>query len=430
MVNDVIEIKIVELNINFEGVGFFNNKKVCVKNVLPEEVVRVKIIYEKENFIFATLVKIIVKNPLRIEPYCKHYYLCGGCSLQILGPKDALKLKADVVKSYFSNFFSGSVIIHESKNDFYYRNKVSFGCKDDLIIGLKRENSNEVVNIDECVICDKIINKILNILKNFLKEMHIKIKVKNFVIRQFDNSFILTIVVKNKIENIKIFDLLIKNLEENFSKNSFGIFINYNSSNKEILGRDWQHIYGIKKLNIKLMELDIDIHPYSFLQVNYDIMQKLYNRVVDFVGSGDVVVEGFSGAGLLSSLIAKKAKEVYSIEINKSATKDANLHKGKNNLHNLHNINGSCSEIIPKLNLDYENSVFVMDPPQSGCDTKVLDTIIKNKIEKVIYVSCNPYTLKQNVYYLKDYYKIENLEIFDMFPNTSHCESVCILERR
>ena len=98
MIKDIIEVKIDRLNINFEGIGFLGDKKVCVKNALPGEIVKTKIVFEKDNFIMANLMEIVVKNPLRIEPVCKYYYSCGGCPLQILGPKDALKLKANVIK--------------------------------------------------------------------------------------------------------------------------------------------------------------------------------------------------------------------------------------------------------------------------------------------------------------------------------------------
>ena len=428
MIGDIIEVDILELNIQFEGVGFYNNKKVCVKNVLPGEKVKAKIIFEKPNFVSAKLVEIIVKNPLRIEPKCKYYNICGGCTLQILEPKDALKLKGEIIKKYFSSLFGGEVKLFESKNSFFYRNKIAFAVENG-VVGLRQENSKKIVEIDTCSIANKRVNELLLILKKWVRNNNINFDIKYFVIREFSYSFILTIICKNKVKDLKTVNELVAFLKNNF-KEPFGVFLNYNLNEKEIFGKDWQHIYGLKGLDVKLCNLNVNIHPYSFLQVNYYTAEKLYERVLNYISSDDFIVEGYSGAGILSSLMAKKAKKVCSIEINKNATMDANILKENNNLINLCNINGDFSKVIKDFGEDIRNAVVVLDPPQSGCQKEVLNCLIENKIKKVIYISCNPYTLKQNVYYLKNYYEVKNLELFDMFPNTSHIESLCVLERK
>lgn len=427
MINEIIEVEIESLNINFEGIGFYNGKKVCVRNVLPGERVKVKIVLEKNNFIMAKLQEIITQNPLRIEPPCKYYNNCGGCSLQILEPKDALKLKASVIKNYFDNIFDGEIKFTKSENDFFYRNKIVFSVEKKSVVGLKQENSNKIIKIDKCLIANQVINNLLNIFNNWLQTTTLNFQIDYFVVRQYEGSFIVTIVTKNKVDK-KQLDGLVVLFNKNY-KNCFGVYVNYNLNNKDIFGTSWQHIYGLTSLNVTVNGIKATIHPYSFLQINYDVMQKLYNKVLSCISKDEIVIECYSGAGLLSAMLAKKAKQVYSIEINKNATNDANLLKQANNIKNLQNINGLCENIIPTLNVDFSKTTFVLDPPQSGCDSKVLNSLIKNKIEKVIYISCNPYTLKQNTYFLKDYYKIEQLEIFDMFPNTSHVECLCVLKR-
>jgi 23S rRNA (uracil1939-C5)-methyltransferase len=160
-----------------------------------------------------------------------------------------------------------------------------------------------------------------------------------------------------------------------------------------------------------------------------DVRNDIYNVVLQNVDNREVI-EGYSGAGLLSAIIAKKAKKVFAVEINKNATKDADYLKKINNLTNLQNINGDCSKVLPELAKQNPNAIFLIDPPRSGCDQNTLKAIKENNTSKVIYISCNPYTLKQNLKFLSDIYNIDSIQIFDMFPNTSNIESLAFLSKK
>ena len=195
-----------------------------------------------------------------------------------------------------------------------------------------------------------------------------------------------------------------------------------------ILSDKWQHLFGLKYLEDEFEGIKYNIHPYSFLQVNNKVKNDIYKYVLQKIDN-QIVIEGYSGAGLLSAILSKKAKKVIGVEINKNATKDADNIKNLNNINNLENINGDCKSVLPDLAKKYSNAVFVIDPPRSGCDEKTLTAIKENNINKVVYISCNPYTLKQNVKFLSDKYKITDFEIFDMFPQTSNVESVICLEK-
>ncbi len=165
------------------------------------------------------------------------------------------------------------------------------------------------------------------------------------------------------------------------------------------------------------------------MQVNDDVKNNLYNEVLNNIHSSNVVIEGYSGAGLLSALISTKAQKVFAVEINKHATQDANNVKQQNSLSNLQNINGDCSIVLPKLIEKYPNAVFVIDPARNGCDKKTLQAVKNSNIKKIIYISCNPYTLKQNIVFLGDSYKITKLQLFDMFPQTFHIETLAVIEK-
>lgn len=425
--NNIIKLKIDALNINGEGLSLYNNKKVCVKNVLPGEEVLANILMEKSNFILAKKQSVINKSPLRITPECPYYEKCGGCDLQHLEDFEALKIKKEVIANYLSNFYSGQIKENRSPKGIGYRNKMSFFVNEDKV-GLIEEGTNKIVEIESCLIASGQINNVIKVLKSFLQS-HKSNLITHFVVRELNDKFILTVVCKNNHNDLKELVLkLIENLKNNFMEDSFGVYINLNKSKNQILGDTWNHVFGLKYLTASILDVKFCVHPYSFLQVNFDVMEKLYMEVVKRIDN-DIVIEGYSGAGLLSCIMAKRATKVISVEINKSAAQSANQTKKMNGICNLENINADCKNILPRLTSDYPNATFVVDPARSGCDRDILVALNKSNIKKIIYISCNPYTLKQNLGVLSQTYKVKDVQIFDMFPKTSHIETLVCLEK-
>lgn len=420
------EVSIEDVNINGEGFCYINDKqtKVCIKNVLPQEEVVVEKVFEKNNFIKAKLQRVIKANKLRITPKCKYCGCCGGCDYQHLKTKDALAKKLDIIKKYFSDIYNKEIIANESKNEFNYRNKVSFYVKDNKI-GLQQEGTNNLIEIDSCLILKPILNKVLNVFKFWLKEYKEK-NINHIVVRTLNNSLSIVLVVSDKVKQLQE---LIKLLNDEIGENLYGLYFNFNNGKGKILGDKWSFVYGLKSLNDNYNGVEYQIHPYSFMQVNDEVKLLIYEKVLKEI-ENKVVIEGYSGAGLLSAIISKKAKKVIGVEINKQATEDANVLKEKNNLVNIENINGDCKQVLPLLAKKYPEAIFLIDPPRSGCDLETLKSLKENKISKIIYISCNPYTLKQNVKFLIDEYELEDLQIFDMFPQTSNIESLAILKRK
>lgn len=423
---NLLKINIEDVNINGEGFCYINNKqtKVCVKNVIPQEEVIVEKTFEKNNFINAKLQTIVKPNNLRVNPKCKYYGVCGGCDYQHLSTKNALAQKLNIIKKYFSDIYNKEIIALESKNDFNYRNKVSFFVKNGKI-GLQQENTNNLIEVDSCLILKPILNKVLNVFKIWLDKYKEK-NINHVVVRTLNNLLSIVLVVTEKIKNTQE---LINLLNNEFGENSYGLYFNFNNGKGKILSDKWLFVYGAKTLTDNYNGVEYQIHPYSFMQVNDDIKLLIYEKVLKEI-ENKVVIEGYSGAGLLSAIISKKAKKVIGVEINKQATQDANNLKQKNNLTNIENINGDCKQVLPQLAKKYPEAIFLIDPPRSGCDLETLKALKQNKISKIIYISCNPYTLKQNIKFLIDEYKLDSLQIFDMFPQTSNIESLAILKRK
>lgn len=250
--------------------------------------------------------------------------------------------------------------------------------------------------------------------------------VKHIVVREHLDEFILTVVVTD--EKFNNFEPLIQELKKEFS--SFGIVKNVNKLNNNVIfGKIDEYIYGLANLQLEDFGIKYEINNRSFLQVNDYIKNEIYQKIIDTVGEHETIIDAYSGAGLLSSILAKHAKNVYGVEIEKEATKNANNLKNKNNLYNLTNLNGDCAEIIPelakKLNGDF---VIVVDPPRKGLVKEVTQSFLEAEPEQIVYLSCNPATLARDLFELTKKYDIEFVQPYQMFPQTANVETLVSLK--
>ncbi len=416
------KVVIDSLNINGEGVGFLQDKKVCVKKVLKGEEAQIERVYEKKNFILGKAVNIVKKSPLRREEKCKYCSKCGGCDFMFV--EDALSIKKEIIRGYFKDLYTGNIVINKSAKEFNYRNKVSFFVKDGFV-GMQERGSNKVVKIDYCLVAKEEINEVLKLAQMYIDETN-ETNIHHIIVRSLEGLVSVVCVVTKKPKNLENFNSLLKNK----FNDRYGLFLNYNTLNSSnILSDKFELIAGNKQIETEIFGLKFFIEPYSFMQINDDVRNKLYKRVLNEI-EDEIVIEGYSGAGLLSCLMSARAKSVISIEKNRTATSDANKTKEANNITNLTNINGDCVDVLPNLIRQNNNATFVIDPPRKGVDNKILKILKEEKVKKIVYISCNLYTLKQNLVTLKDSYKVTNFEIFDMFPNTTDIESLVVLERR
>lgn len=415
------KITIEKLNINGEGVAFQGEKKFVVPYSLPCEEIEVKVVQKKANYVGCEIDNILVSSKDRIKPICKYFSICGGCDKMNISPCDCLELKKGTLQDYFSDIFSGEIVTNAGENKIGYRNKVAFVVQGSKV-GLQKKGSNTLVEIDKCIVAKSEINVVLNIFKCYLhttKNEHIT----RLVVRSLEKRVSIVIVCTEKPANL---DFFITTLRKTFGEN-FGLYLNYNKSKNEIFSPNFQHICGLKELKSTYKGLTFYIKPYSFMQINDEMRDKLYQKVANKMDGG-VVVEGFSGAGLLSMILSKNSKWVYSIEINESASLDANKTKKANKITNLTNICGDIKVELPKIIEAHKDATFVIDPPRSGVDKGTLDLLKNCRVKRIIYVSCNPYTLKQNLVYLNDLYEVADFEIFDLFPQTFDIESLVELK--
>ena len=430
------EIEITKLGYNGEGVGRIDNKVCFVKYALPDEKVLVSIKQEKKDFINAKLEKVIKSSKNRENPPCPYYQTCGGCDIQHLEYQKQLEFKKQLIEETFKKIADLEVNVKDIYSDkqFEYRNKSVFAITEEngkVIAGMKQENSHSIIEIENCILQNSLANKILKIFKTFIKEKNIPCNTKNksgvkyLVIRVIDDKALITIVSDMNIENLKDFAIELK--KQNLI---YGLYVNINKSTNTILSKNSTYLSGLKQLESEENGIKFYVSPNSFLQVNTLVQNMLYDKVVNYIKS-NIVLDCYSGAGIMSAMFSKKLEKVYGIEIEKSATSDANILKQTNNLNNLTNINGDVKQELPKLISKFDKNVcVVLDPPRSGCDSEVLNLLCQNTPNEIIYISCLPRTLARDMNILKQYYDINEITAFDMFPNTKHVETLVYLTKK
>jgi len=394
-----MEILIEKLDNEGNGLSHIDGKIIFISKCLEGELVDIDIIKETKKYYVGKLNKVIIPSKKRIDPLCKHFNKCGGCNLLNLEYKDTLEYKENKIKEIFKKYlnYNLNVNVIESGNKLNYRNKLILHIENNKL-GLIDEN-NKVFNIDECYLVNKSINNIIGYIKS------LNINNGKVQIRSNDkDELLISIDTKDKID--------LKNINDNIK----GIILN----NKVIYGED----YFIETIN----NLKFKVSYNSFFQINRDINSKLFNIINDNINNNDKVLDLYCGVGSIGINASLKANKVLGIDNLESNIKDANDNKKLNNIKNIEFIYGDAS-IFPKY-IDKDIDTIIVDPPRNGLNKFTLKNILEYKPKKLIYVSCDPFTLVRDLKELMNIYNINKYYLLDMFPYTHHIESVIFLERK
>ncbi len=437
--NDEVELVIERLGANGEGVAIYQGIVVFVPFAMVGEKVLVHIINDKNNFLIGKIKQLITPSKQRVCAACKYFGKCGGCDLQHIPYEEQLKFKKEMVRNCLEKYAKIKPKINDvipSDKQFRYRNKFAFPVQnvDGVVkVGMFQKNSHRIIEIDDCLLQSENTKLILTLFKEYMAENKISAydehthtgDVKHLVVREHENRFILTVVVANKKFN-KL-EPLVKKLKPHFE--NFGLVKNINTYNNNVVFGDKDEvIYGNPELYFHEFGVDYFVNNRSFLQINGNVKHAIYSKILELVDGEDNVIDAYSGAGLLSSIIAKNAAAVWGVEIIKEATENANNLKKLNNLHNLTNKNGDCAKIIPELAKELKgNFSIVVDPPRKGLDKSVVDAFLESEPKKIIYLSCNPATLARDLGMLAEKYAVTFVQPYDMFPQTANVETLVCL---
>lgn len=403
------QVEIVRLDDQGRGIGYIDGKIVFVENALPQEVVRVFITKEKKKFYEAKVIERIVTSMDRVIPKCIYYETCGGCNLMHLTYCKQLEYKKNkgiqILKKFAGIELKNPDMI--ASDEFYYRNKVVFHVKDGKI-GYYQKESHQFVEIDTCLLLHPKMNQLLTELKG----AHFLNSVEKVMIRTFQDGLETQIVFYPQ-ENLKE-EEIIHRIKDFVTS----IYV------------DHRCIYGNREILEKIGNRNYLVRPESFFQVNTKTTKKLYDEVKEKLepSKDDVILDLYCGAGTIGLYIAPFVKYVYGVEIVKEAIVSAKKNQEINRTKNIEFYVGDTKTILEKFHLQ-ANKVIV-DPPRSGLDQKTKEYLLKLQPHRIIYVSCNPVTLARDIKDLGTKYQFETITFVDMFPNTDHIESVCLLKRR
>lgn len=382
-----------------------------------------------------------------MEKNCKVYKQCGGCSMQDKDYKKQLEVKTKNVRELMAEV-NRNIRVKETigmKSPLYYRNKAKyvFGYKKqthEIQMGFFTEGTHKIINCEDCIIQNKIANEVANFTFELVKKYRINIYnedarkgfLRHLIIRVGTNTKEIMVIFVTT--NSKMFkrEVIIKELVTKFPNiKTIVQDINEKETNA-ILGDKNIKLYGNGYIMDTLGEYKFKISPLSFYQVNPVQTQVLYNTAIkyaDLKGS-ETVCDLYSGIGTISLFVSKYVSKVFGIEIVKDAVKDAIENAKINKIRNVEFISGRVEVVLPKMcRQGIKPDVIFVDPPRSGLDKKTIETIIEIKPKKVIYISCNPETLAENLKKLSGNYVVKEVQPVDMFPYTSHVESVVLLSK-
>lgn len=449
--NDEYIVDIIDNGIKGEGIAKIDGFTIFIPNAIKGEKVKIKILKVLTSNGYGKILDIIEKADSRCIEDCDTYKRCGGCTLRHIKYNETLNIKKNIVENTLKKQNLEYVKVNNCigmENPKFYRNKLQypFGTNDlgSPIIGVFAERTHTVIETKECMIQNELIQNIVYDVFLFIKKNNIKVyseKTRKGTIRHVvirigvkTEEVMVTLVVNEDKEDknyIKCENKLIDYIKNKY-KEVKTIIKNINNKNTNvILGDRNEVLYGNGYILDELLGYKFKISNMSFYQVNPVQTEKLYSKAIEYadIKKDDIIFDLYCGIGTIGICASENCKHLYGIETIDEAIEDAKKNAKINNLNNTSFYVGNVEDILPKF-VEKNNiipDVVFIDPPRKGCERMVLDTMLKIKPKKIVYISCNPATLARDLKILEYEYKIKEITPVDMFPYTSHIETVTVL---
>ena len=445
--DDLIELTIEDLGVDGEGIGKVDGMAIFVKDAVPGDRVQAKVMKMKKSYGYARLMQVLDPSPERMEPRCAFARQCGGCQLQAMTYEAQLDFKAKKVWNHLIRIGSLTDLakpeIIGMDDPWRYRNKAQFPFGTDKegnpVTGFYAARSHNIIPCTECWLGVEenkvILEKILDHLKTYhistYDEVSGKGLLRHVLIRKgFTTGEVMVCLILNGRTMPKLTEL-VNSLREVPGMTSITINVNTKNTNV-IMGTEMISVWGQDYITDYIGNIKYQISPLSFYQVNPVQTKKLYETALEYADlkGNETVWDLYCGIGTISLFLAQKAGKVYGVEIVPQAIDDARQNAKLNGIKNAEFFVGKAEEVLPE---KYEKEgiyadVIVVDPPRKGCDTAALETMVKMKPERIVYVSCDSATLARDVKWLGERgYEVKKVKACDMFPGTVHVETVVLL---
>jgi len=454
------ELEIEKIAAEGKALGYYNDKVVFVAGTAPGDVIDVRVHKKKKSFIEGSVIKFHKKSDLRIEPFCSHYGVCGGCKWQHLSYEDQMSFKSEQVKDALERIAKVDLPeikpILGSKNTTYYRNKMEYTFSnnrwlttEEIESGKEFESDalgfhipkrfDKIVQIEKCYLQADPSNAIRNSVDRFAKDNKITyfnlIKqvgfLRNLIIRTSTTDQTM-VILQIAEENEEWLSMMLNHIKENFPEITSLLYILNQKGNETFHDLDVKVFYGKDHIIEEMEGLQFKIGPKSFYQTNSEQAYELYKVARNFANlKGDeTVYDLYTGTGTIANFIAKSAKKVIGVEYVPEAIEDAKVNSQLNNIENTKFFAGDMKEVFNDEFLAQHGKadVIITDPPRAGMHPDVINTLLNIGANKIVYVSCNPATQARDLALLDEKYKVTAVQPVDMFPQTHHVENVVLLE--
>jgi tRNA (uracil-5-)-methyltransferase len=440
-------LTIKRLGINGEGIGYFKKQVVFVPGALPGEEVVVEATDIHPKYAEAKIKKIRKRSPYRVTPRCPVYEQCGGCQLQHLDYEAQLREKRDIVIQALERHCRLPVETLSIRptigmdDPWHYRNKSQFQVgikKGTVIAGLYGLNSHQLIDISECLIQHPATNRVTNIVKMILQDLRIPIYnertqtgvVRTIVARVGFHTGDVQLVLITATKDIPRKQLLVDEIKRRLPEVK-SIVQNINGRKTSLIfGEETELLEGEEYIQEVLGDLSFELSARAFFQLNPVQTVKLYDEVKKAAAltGTEKVVDAYCGVGMIGLWLAKDAREVRGMDVIPEAIEDARKNAKKHGFANTMYTTGKAETLLPKwVKEGWKPDVIIVDPPRTGCDRSLLQTILRVQPKTVVYVSCNPSSLARDIDVLSESYHVDYIQPVDMFPHTAHVESVARL---
>lgn len=460
------KVTITDVAAEGKAVAKVNELVIFVPYVVPGDVVDLQVKRKKNHYAEAVAVKFHEKSPLRTEPFCSHFGVCGGCKWQCLSYEEQLKYKQ---KQVFDNLTRiGKVELPEfrpilgSEKTRFYRNKLEFTfsnkrwlTEEEVKQDVKYDQMNavgfhipgafdKVLAIDKCWLQDDISNQIRNAVRDYAYAHNFPFfdlrtqegLLRNIMIRTSSTGELM-VVLQCKVtddEGRRKMEEILQFMADSFPQITSLMYVINNKCNDTIGDLDVEVFKGNDHIFEKMEGLRFKVGPKSFYQTNSEQAYNLYKVAREFAGltGNELVYDLYTGTGTIANFVARQARKVVGIEYVPEAIEDAKVNSALNGIDNTLFYAGDMKDILTNDFIAEHGrpDVIITDPPRAGMHNDVIDVILAADPKRIVYVSCNPATQARDLQLLDGKYKVTAVQPVDMFPHTHHVENVVQLERR
>jgi len=440
-----------------------DNLVVFVPFAAPGDMVDIRLSRKRKQYAEGRIVAFKRYSADRVEPFCSHFGVCGGCQWQHLPYSSQLKYKQqqvlDVLQRIAKVELPEARPILGSEKDRFYRNKLEYTFSnkrwrtlEEIQSGEEFKNSealgfhipgmfDKVLDIEKCFLQEDFSNRVRLSVKAFclahqMDFFDLKLQqglMRNLIVRTTSTGQKMVIVVFFREETASR-EALLNHLLNEFPEITSLIYVINNKANDTIFDRETVVYHGSAYIVEEMEGLQFIIGPKSFYQTNSEQAYRLYSLVREFAGlqGNELVYDLYTGTGTIANFLARQCRKVIGIEYIPEAIEDA---RANAELNGIKNTTFFAADVKDLLNNDFtaeqgRPDVLITDPPRAGMHGDVVKTILSAAPERVVYVSCNPSTQARDLSLMDNLYQVEALQAVDMFPHTQHVENVVLLKRR